>query len=285
MKFKVVTLFPENLRLSLDYGVIGKAQKEKIIEIEYINPRNYCENNKRSVDDKPYGGGPGMVIKAKPLLGAIEYAKKGVPENCPVVFLSPQGALFDQKQARVFSKLNDLILVSGRYEGIDERVINATVNAIEISIGNFVLSGGEIAASAIIDAVARLIPGTLGDELSALQDSFTESSSPNVPGINLATASIIADAAISPPLSTKFPIDISIALTVALMTLSSMPSYLPETRIKSFNFENTLACFWSNKAPCGDKKTTGQFSGTPFLAYSIAPRSGLAFITMPGPPP
>ena len=174
MKFKVVTLFPENLSLSLDYGVIGKAQKEKIIDIEYINPRNYCENSNRSVDDKPYGGGPGMVIKAEPLLGAIEYAKQGVPENCPVVFLSPQGALFDQKQARAFSKLNDLILVSGRYEGIDERVIDLTVNAIEISIGNFVLSGGEIAASAIIDAVSRLIPGTLGDELSALQDSFTD---------------------------------------------------------------------------------------------------------------
>ena len=174
MKFKVVTLFPENISLSLDYGVIGKAQKEKIIDIEYINPRNYCENNNRSVDDKPYGGGPGMVIKAEPLLGAIEYAKQGVPENCPVVFLSPQGALFDQKQARAFSKLNDLILVSGRYEGIDERVINMTVNAIEISIGNFVLSGGEIAASAIIDAVSRLIPGTLGHELSALQDSFTD---------------------------------------------------------------------------------------------------------------
>ena len=174
MKFKVITLFPENLSLSLDYGVIGKAQKEKIIDIEYVNPRNYCQNNNRSVDDKPYGGGPGMVIKAKPLLGAIEYAKKGVPENCPVVFLSPQGTLFDQKQAKAFSKLNDLILVSGRYEGIDERVIDITVNAIEISIGNFVLSGGEIAASAIIDAVSRLIPGTLGDELSALQDSFTD---------------------------------------------------------------------------------------------------------------
>lgn len=174
MKFKVITLFPENLSLSLDYGVIGKAQKEKIIDIEYINPRNYCGNSNRSVDDKPYGGGPGMVIKAEPLLGAIEYAKQGVPENCPVVFLSPQGALFDQKQARAFSKLNDLILVSGRYEGIDERVIDLTVNAIEISIGNFVLSGGEIAASAIIDAVSRLIPGTLGDELSALQDSFTD---------------------------------------------------------------------------------------------------------------
>ncbi len=174
MKFKVITLFPENLSLSLDYGVIGKAQKEKIIDIEYINPRNYCGNSNRSVDDKPYGGGPGMVIKAEPLLGASEYAKQGVPENCPVVFLSPQGALFDQKQARAFSKLNDLILVSGRYEGIDERVIDITVNAIEISIGNFVLSGGEIAASAIIDAVSRLIPGTLGDELSALQDSFTD---------------------------------------------------------------------------------------------------------------
>jgi len=174
MKFKVITLFPENLSLSLDYGVIGKAQKEKIIDIEYVNPRNYCQNNNRSVDDKPYGGGPGMVIKAEPLLGAIEHAKQGVPENCPVIFLSPQGALFDQEQARVFSKLNDLILVSGRYEGIDERVINMTVNAIEISIGNFVLSGGEIAASAIIDAVSRLIPGTLGDNLSALQDSFTD---------------------------------------------------------------------------------------------------------------
>ena len=174
MKFKVLTLFPENLKLSLDYGVIGRAQKEKIIDIEYVNPRDYSDNNYGSIDDKPYGGGPGMVIKADPLLQAIEAAKEGASEICPIVFLSPQGSLFCQQKAESFAKLKDLILVSGRYEGIDERAIELTENAIEISLGSFVLSGGEIAASAMIDSITRLIPGALGHEMSALQDSFTE---------------------------------------------------------------------------------------------------------------
>ena len=174
MKFKVLTLFPENMKLSLDYGVIGRAQKEKIIDIEYINPRDYSDNNYGSIDDKPYGGGPGMVIKADPLLQAIEVAKEGTSEICPIVFLSPQGSLFSQQKAESYAKLKDLILVSGRYEGIDERVIELTENAIEISLGSFVLSGGEIAASAMIDSITRLISGTLGHEMSALQDSFTE---------------------------------------------------------------------------------------------------------------
>ena len=174
MKFKVLTLFPENLKSSLDYGVIGRAQKEKIIDIEYVNPRDYSDNNYGSIDDKPYGGGPGMVIKADPLLQAIKAAKEGASEICPIVFLSPQGSLFSQQKAESFAKLNDLILVSGRYEGIDERAIELTENAIEISLGSFVLSGGEIAASAMIDSITRLIPGALGHEMSALQDSFTE---------------------------------------------------------------------------------------------------------------
>ena len=174
MKFKVLTLFPENLKSSLDYGVIGRAQKENIIDIEYINLRDYSDNNYGSIDDKPYGGGPGMVIKADPLLKAIEFAKGGISEICPVVFLSPQGLLFNQKKAESYAKFKDLILVSGRYEGIDERVIELTDNAIEISLGSFVLSGGEIAASAMIDSITRLIPGALGHEMSALQDSFTE---------------------------------------------------------------------------------------------------------------
>ena len=174
MKFKVLTLFPENLKSSLDYGVIGRAQKQNIIDIEYINPRDYSDNNYGSIDDKPYGGGPGMVIKADPLLKAIEFAKGGTSEICPVVFLSPQGLLFNQKKAESYAKFKDLILVSGRYEGIDERVIELTENALEISLGSFVLSGGEIAASAMIDSITRLIPGTLGHEMSALQDSFTE---------------------------------------------------------------------------------------------------------------
>ena len=174
MKFKVLTLFPENLKSSLDYGVIGRAQKEKIIDIEYVNPRDYSDNNYGSIDDKPFGGGPGMVIKADPLLQAIEVAKSGSSEICPIVFLSPQGSLFSQQKAESFAKLKNLILVSGRYEGIDERVIELTENAIEISLGSFVLSGGEIAASAMIDSITRLIPGALGHEMSALQDSFTE---------------------------------------------------------------------------------------------------------------
>ena len=174
MKFKVLTLFPENLKSSLDYGIIGRAQKEKIIDIEYVNPRDYSDNNYGSIDDKPYGGGPGMVIKVDPLLQAIEVAKEGASEICPIVFLSPQGSLFNQQKAESFAKLKDLILVSGRYEGIDERVIELTENAIEISLGSFVLSGGEIAASAMIDSITRLIPGVLGDEMSASQDSFTD---------------------------------------------------------------------------------------------------------------
>ena len=174
MKFKVLTLFPENLKSSLDYGVIGRAQKEKIIDIEYVNPRDYSDNNYGSIDDKPYGGGPGMVIKVEPLLQAIEAAKEGISEVCPIVFLSPQGSLFSQQKAESFAKLKDLILVSGRYEGIDERIIELTENAIEISLGSFVLSGGEIAASAMIDSITRLIPGVLGDEMSASQDSFTD---------------------------------------------------------------------------------------------------------------
>lgn len=174
MKFKVLTLFPENLKSSLDYGVIGRAQKQNIIDIEYINPRDYSDNNYGSIDDKPYGGGPGMVIKADPLLKAIEFAKGRASETCPVVFLSPQGLLFNQKKAESYAKFKDLILVSGRYEGIDERVIELTENALEISLGSFVLSGGEIAASAMIDSITRLIPGVLGHEMSALQDSFTE---------------------------------------------------------------------------------------------------------------
>jgi len=174
MNFKVLTLFPENLKSSLDYGVIGRAQKENIIDIEYVNPRDYSDNNYGSIDDKPYGGGPGMVIKADPLLQAIKVAKEGASEICPIVFLSPQGSLFSQQKAESFAKLKDLILVSGRYEGIDERAIELTENAIEISLGSFVLSGGEIAASAMIDSITRLIPGALGHEMSALQDSFTE---------------------------------------------------------------------------------------------------------------
>ena len=158
MKFKVLTLFPENLMLSLDYGVIGRAQKEKIIDIEYVNPRDYSDNNYGSIDDKPYGGGPGMVMKADPLLKAIEIAKKGTSEVCPIVFLSPQGSLFSQQKAESFAKLKDLILVSGRYEGIDERVIELTENAIEISLGSFVLSGGEIAASDLTSAAHKLPP-------------------------------------------------------------------------------------------------------------------------------
>jgi tRNA (guanine37-N1)-methyltransferase len=157
MKFKVLTLFPENLKLSLEYGVIGRAQNENIIDIEYINPRDYSDNKYGSIDDKPYGGGPGMVIKADPLLKAIEIAKERTSEACPIVFLSPQGSLFSQKKAESFAKLKDLVLVSGRYEGIDERVIELTENAIEISLGSFVLSGGEIAASAMIDSITRLI--------------------------------------------------------------------------------------------------------------------------------
>ena len=173
MHVQVVTLFPEMVKAIAAHGVVGRAADRQILTIGCEDPRDHTDDPHRTVDDRPYGGGPGMVMKCEPLTGAISAARKAAPGGSPVVCLTPQGARFDQSVARRYAALPGLILVAGRYEGIDERLMESAVDE-ELSIGDFVLSGGEIAAMAVIDSVARLLPGVLGDEQSAEQDSFTD---------------------------------------------------------------------------------------------------------------
>jgi tRNA (guanine37-N1)-methyltransferase len=171
MQICVVSIFPEMIETVAEYGVVGRASERGLLSIGCINPRDFADDVHRTVDDRPYGGGPGMVMKFGPAAAAIRDARQHMPEKSMVVCLSPQGTVFDQAVAERLSRLPGVILLAGRYEGIDERLIEAEVDE-EISLGDFVLSGGEIAAMAVIDAVARLIPGVLGDEDSASQDSF-----------------------------------------------------------------------------------------------------------------
>lgn len=173
MQIRVVSIFPEMVETVAGYGVVGRASEQGLLSIGCFNPRDFTDDVHRTVDDRPYGGGPGMVMKFAPAAAAIREARQAMPDKSAVICLSPQGAVFDQAAAERLSRLPGLILLAGRYEGIDERLIEAEVDE-EISLGDFVLSGGEIAAMAVIDAVARLIPGVLGDEDSASQDSFAK---------------------------------------------------------------------------------------------------------------
>ena len=170
MKFEVVTLLPELVRSVIMVGVTGRAAEEGLIHLNCVNPRDYTTDKHRTVDDRPYGGGPGMVMKAASLLAAIRDAKKRQP-NSKVVYLSPQGKTVTQAMLASASKKPSLILLCGRYEGIDERVIDLEVDE-EWSIGDYVLSGGELAAMVVIDGISRLIPDVLGHHKSAEQDSF-----------------------------------------------------------------------------------------------------------------
>ena len=173
MKFHIITIFPDQLERSLKYGVIGKALETNTIELNLIDPRKFSDNDYGSIDDKPYGGGPGMVMQCEPVLSSIEEAKEQAEKDTLTVFLTPQGEQFTQKHAQKFSKYKDIIIVSARYEGLDERIIQLTDNSMELSIGDYVLSGGEIPSAAIVDSVSRLIPGVLGDAESANKDSFS----------------------------------------------------------------------------------------------------------------
>ena len=173
MQIAVVSLFPEMVGQVAEFGVVGRAKERELLNLHCENPRDYATDVHRTVDDRPYGGGPGMVLKYEPTAKAIHAAKEALPAGCPVVCLSPQGQVFDQAAAQRYAGLPGMILLAGRYEGIDERLIDREVDE-ELSLGDFVLSGGEIAAMAVIDAVARLLPGVLGDEESALQDSFMQ---------------------------------------------------------------------------------------------------------------
>ena len=173
MHIDVVTLFPEMVSTIAEFGVVGRARRNGLVSLDLENPRDHTSDVHRTVDDRPYGGGPGMVMKYEPLAAAIATARERSPEGSPVVYLSPQGRVFDQATARRYAELPGLILLAGRYEGVDERLIESQVDE-ELSLGDFVLTGGEIAAMAVIDAVVRLLPDVLGDDESAAQDSFMD---------------------------------------------------------------------------------------------------------------
>lgn len=174
MRFDVVTLFPDMVRAAAAYGVTGKAVERGQVCLQTWNPRDFTRDKHRTVDDRPYGGGPGMVMKFQPLHDAVAAAKADYPQDAAkVIYLSPQGRRIEQSLLLAASQLEGLVLVAGRYEGIDERFIATEVDE-EWSLGDFVISGGELAALAVIDAITRLLPGVLGDAESAQQDSHMQ---------------------------------------------------------------------------------------------------------------
>ena len=172
MHVAVVTLFPQMLENLTQFGVTGRAIERGVVNLSLWNPRDYAQDRHRSVDDRPYGGGPGMVMQVQPLCDAISAARAAVG-TARVIYLSPQGRRLDQAALRRFAAEPGLVLVSGRYEGIDERVVELQIDE-EWSIGDYVLSGGELAAMVVLDAVTRLLPGVLGHEDSAQEDSFMD---------------------------------------------------------------------------------------------------------------
>ncbi|MCH4293282.1 tRNA (guanosine(37)-N1)-methyltransferase TrmD [Shewanella sp. 3B26] len=169
----VVTLFPEMFRAITDFGVTGRAIKNGLLELHTWNPRDFTHDRHRTVDDRPYGGGPGMLMMVQPLKDAILAAREAAGDGAKVIYLSPQGRKLTQRGATELAGSQKLILVCGRYEGIDERIIQTEVDE-EWSIGDYVLSGGELPAMTLIDAVSRLVPGVLGKQASAEQDSFSD---------------------------------------------------------------------------------------------------------------
>lgn len=172
MKIALVTLFPDMLKAISESGISSRAVKQGLIEIACWSPRDFALDKHRSVDDRPYGGGPGMLMMVQPLRDAIFAAKSWASDSAKVIYLSPQGKVFNQKAAVDMALGSNLVLVAGRYEGIDERLIQTLIDE-EWSIGDYVLSGGELAAMVMMDAIIRLLPGALGHEQSAEQDSFT----------------------------------------------------------------------------------------------------------------
>ncbi|MGC9456906.1 MAG: tRNA (guanosine(37)-N1)-methyltransferase TrmD [Halothiobacillaceae bacterium] len=172
MQIEVISLFPELVASVGAHGMPRVAVDRGGLALTTRNPRDFTHDRHRTVDDRPYGGGPGMLMKVEPLVASIRAAQAALPE-APVIYLSPQGAPMDQKVVESLARLPALILLCGRYEGIDERVIESCVDR-ELSIGDYVLSGGELGAMVVVDAVARLLPGVLGHEDSAREDSFSD---------------------------------------------------------------------------------------------------------------
>lgn len=171
MHFHVLTLFPEQIEAATNASILMRAKKENLISIDAVNIRDYAGNRHGKVDDYTYGGGAGLLMQAQPVYDACEALQNTLPHRARVVYMTPQGFLFTQKMAEEFSKEEDLILLCGHYEGIDERVLDEEVTDF-VSVGDYVLTGGEIPAVIVIDAVSRLIPGVLGNEESARTDSF-----------------------------------------------------------------------------------------------------------------
>ncbi|RPD86610.1 tRNA (guanosine(37)-N1)-methyltransferase TrmD [Luteimonas sp. 100069] len=171
MRIDVVSLFPDFIDQAAAVGVVGRARERGLLALQGWNPRDYAQGNYRRVDDRPFGGGPGMVMLIDPLRAAIAAARAADPAPARVIYMSPQGCPLTQAHVRELAALPRLILLCGRYEGVDERLLAAEVDE-ELSIGDYVLSGGELAAAVVVDAVARLQDGALGDAESAVQDSF-----------------------------------------------------------------------------------------------------------------
>lgn len=168
----VVSLFPELVEPVVRYGVVGRARERGLIAVDHQSPREFAYDRHRTVDDRPYGGGPGMVLKYEPMRDAIRALRARLPAGCREFVLSAQGRVFDQALARELAAAPGLLLVAGRYEAIDERIVEGEVPE-ELSLGDYVLSGGELAAAVVIDAVARLLPGVLGHEDSSAEDSYS----------------------------------------------------------------------------------------------------------------
>jgi len=173
MRIDILTLFPEMFESPLNHSILKRARDRGIVDIVFTNIRDFAPDKYRKVDDAPYGGGPGMVMMCAPVFDCFEHVEKLSPEKGRVILLTPQGQKFNQQKAVELSKENRLIFISGRYEGFDER-IRIGLNAEQISIGDYVLSGGELAAMVVIDAVVRLLTGSLGDENSPKEESFSE---------------------------------------------------------------------------------------------------------------
>ena len=173
MDIAVVSIFPDMFDLITDFGVIGRAISQDKVRLHLVNPRDYTEDTYRRVDDRPYGGGPGMVMMAEPLARAIGHAKGLVGKDAKVVYLSPQGKPFTHSDSKALAELPAIIMIAGRYEGVDQRIIDSFVDE-QWSIGDFVVSGGELPAMLIIDGLCRQLPDALGNEASAEQDSFAQ---------------------------------------------------------------------------------------------------------------
>jgi tRNA (guanine37-N1)-methyltransferase len=172
VKIVVVTLFPELVERALGFGVLGRAVERGVLAVETVNPRQFVTDLHKTVDDRPYGGGPGMVLKAEPLRLAMQDAMRRVP-MARRILLAADGVPVTQRKVAELAQRPELVLVAGRYEGVDERFVDACIDE-SLSVGDVVLSGGELPALMVIDAVARLLPGTLGDAESAVQESFTD---------------------------------------------------------------------------------------------------------------